>query len=487
MSHLPARLLLLLLLLAPGARGAWLEGIRWFRHDDFVRVVFDLSAPTAYRVSEQLASGYVDLILQGDLTPRIAGEIPIGEPGVLEAKQLRKTSTSLTWRIKTRDVARVRHMSVDEQPFKVALDFYGAPPSGKPRPGARDKAASADGQAAAPARAADKPPARLVGKSGHAGAPAAGSVGESPVRVAAGRGDPSAPDQRYEGLKPDDRRRLLVGELLLQLGDSAGALAYLEQVSSQQPTHPWTRFLLAQTALSKGDEFRAGQLLEPLRAQERWKSLLDPLLKRLHLPDEKGLVPGGDIPEEDLSYYINVLKAGAGLSTIDIYHKPAPAQRAFDFRMLLPGLVLGAVLGLLAFGIAELRRRRQVDQMVRDRIMASDSPRMSSPFADQGDRTDYVDVSRRVREELEQVMQSEHEESRPPAPGHPASRTERDPFGEEFTAGSGSGGDTLEEKVYRLADQKKSIVEIAEELNLGVDEVRLHLELREQAGRIANA
>lgn len=455
MTALLPRLALLLLLAAPAARGAWLEGIRWFRHENFLRLVFDLSEPVAYRINPKLEQGHVDVELRGGLDSRAAAELAIGEAGVLSAAQLRRTPSGLTWRVLTQGIARVRHMSVDEQPYKVALDFY---PS----------AAAASPAAALPA-AATSAPAREPRTQ-----PAASS-GEKTVT-----GDLPAPAQRYEGLKPDNRRRLQVGELLMQLGDSAGAAVYLEQVHGQEPAHPWTRVLLAQVALGRGDEYRAAQLLEPLRTQTRWRPLVDPLLKRLHPPDEKGQVPGGEIREEDLSYFIGVLRQGAGLSAGEVYPRPEPVRETGSARGLLPGIAIGAVLGLLAFAVDAWRRRRKHDQMVRDRIMTGrDEPR-GALLRDEGEPPpDYAAVAQRVRQELDGALR---EESPPPRSEEPA-RYFDTPAPPQGLAGE----DPLEERVYRLADQKKSIVEIAEELNLGVDEVRLHLELREQAGRIANA
>ncbi|MFA7330808.1 MAG: tetratricopeptide repeat protein [Candidatus Delongbacteria bacterium] len=483
---------LVALLLLP-AHAAWLEGIRWFRHDAFVRVVFDLSAPAEYRVSERLSEGYVDVILQGDLTRRMAEEIAIDEGGVLSARQLRKTSTSLTWRIQVQNMARVKHMSVDEQPYKVALDFYPAGAAAKPKAAvgkpAAPPAAKAEHVSAPPAvgKAAAKSAAKpAVKPAAKPAAPPAAAHGKTaappkPAEVKPGALAGGTGESRLEGLKADERRRVLVGELLLQLGDSAGAMAYLEQVASQAPSHAWTRFLLAQAYLSKGDQYRAERLLEPLAGQPEWKSLLESVQARLHPPDAKGVVPGGDISEEDLAYFIGVLRHGAGLSTKDLYAKAeaAPGTGGRSAFSLAVAGSLGLCAGLLAFLVLEWRRRRRQQELDRVRILSEDSPRRAGGgFAIQEER-DYSEVARRVREELDQVLHKDHGES-----------PEEEPFA--FPASGESGGRTsgrvsLEEQVYDLADQKKSIVEIAEELNLGVDEVRLHLELREQAGRISNA
>lgn len=473
---------LVALLLLP-AHAAWLEGIRWFRHDAFVRVVFDLSAPAEYRVSERLSEGYVDVILQGDLTRRMAEEIAIDEGGVLSARQLRKTSTSLTWRIQVQNMARVKHMSVDEQPYKVALDFYPVGVGAKPKavvaqsaiPPATGKAMTkpAAKPAAKPAMKPAAPP--IATTQGKPNAPPKPVVDKS-TALAGGTGE-----NRLEGLKADERRRVLVGELLLQLGDSAGAMPYLEQVSTQAPSHAWTRFLLAQAYLSKGDQYRAERLLEPLAGKPEWKSLLESVQARLHPPNAKGVVPGGDISEEDLAYFIGVIRHGAGLGTKDLYAKAGPAPGAGGssaFSLAVAGS-LGLCAGLLAFLGLEWRRQRRQQELDRLRILSEISPRRAGGKFALQDECDYSEVARRVREELDQVLHKDKGEL-----------PEEEPFA--FPASGESGGHassrvSQEERVYELADQKKSIVEIAEGLNLGVDEVRLHLELREQARRISNA
>lgn len=472
--------LLLMMMLVP-VHAAWLEGIRWFRHADYTRVVFDLSAPAEYRVSERLKDGYVDVILQGDHTRRMAEEITIQEGGVLFAKQLRKTSTSLTWRIQVEGMARVRHMSLDEQPYKVAVDFYPAgagkaaakgastPAPREAQAAAKPASGSGHGKAAAKPEAKPKTPAK-PGESAHGG-PAHG--GATPRPAGAG----GAPEDRVEGLKPDERRRVLVGELLLQLGDSAGAMPYLEQVAALAPSHPWTRFLLAQAYLSKGDQYRAEQLLEPLKGKQEWAALLEGVQRRLHPPDAQGLVPGGDMREEDLAYFLGIIRAGAGLATKDLYAKPEAAATSGGGPSLLLALALGAGAGALVFGALDLRRRRQDKLRERQRILTEDSPRRAAPLFVGEDDADYGAVARRVREELDQVLHKEHGETQ----GRPGFGAEPAP------APQAQRGVSLEEQVYQLADQKKSIVEIAEQLNLGVDEVRLHLELREQAGTINNA
>jgi hypothetical protein len=478
--------LLMVFLLLP-ARAAWLEGIRWFRHADYTRVVFDLSAPAEYRISERLKDGYVDVILQGDLTRRMAEEIAIQEGGVQFARQLRKTSTSLTWRIQVEGMVRVRHMALDEKPYKVAVDFYSAPagkststPKAPVQAKAKAETRPASGAKAKPAgttkvqaKGGPAVPAKTAVSASH-GAQDKPTPAKEPVKEKG-----SAGEARLEGLASDERRRVLVGELLLQLGDSAGAMPYLEQVASHAPSHAWTRFLLAQAYLSKGDQYRAQQLLEPLKGKAEWATLLEGVERRLHPPDAQGLVPGGEIREEDLSYFLNVLRQGAGLGTKDIYAKPEPpAPAGGGGGSMGLTLFLGALAGAGVFGGLEMRRRRLEKQRERQRILEDDSPRRPAPMFVGEDDADYGAVARRVREELDQVLHKEgSEHSDMESLGHPRPSRES----------AAPARLSLEEQVYRLADQKKSIVEIAEELNLGVDEVRLHLELREQAGTINNA
>jgi hypothetical protein len=386
----------------------------------------------------------------------------------LDASQLRKTDNSLTWRIQAQGMDRVRHMSLDETPYKIALDFYSRGGLGRDKGEASKSGPAKEAAAVAPAQPRPSTPV----PSKETGSP-------PPAPAKAGKDELTASDRRLDGLPADERRRLLVGELLLQLGDSAGAMAYLEQVAARHPNHPWGRFLLAQAYLGKGDEYRARALLEPLTGDAKWKSQLQPLLARLASPDAQGVVPGGEMVEEDLSFYLAVLRQGGGLGPADLYRKPEK-EAGKGSMTIVPGLLMGAVLGLVAFAVAELRLRRKVDALVRERILNSDSPRPSPVLPRQDDLTEYAEVSRRVREELGQVMQEEgapilREPTPAQAEGQGATQTRQ-----------ARGEASIEERVYQLADERKSIVEIAEELNLGVDEVRLHLELREQAGRVGN-
>lgn len=539
-------------LLAASAQAVWLEGVRWFKHEAFVRVVFDLSAPAQYRISERLQDGYVDLVLQGELNRRMPEEIRIGESGVIAARQLRKTSTSLTWRVQVEGMARVKHMAIEETPYKIAIDFY--PASGKGaaakvvRPKAETQVAedkaikpqaskTADAKAAGAKAAASKGEAASPKSGAHRAAePAKGAASASKHDAAKAKSapDPKAKSQaeakaraeeaakakaqaealaaakaaeeakireqakaaasvqlppeelRLAGLGTDERRRLQVGELLLQLGDTSGARPYLEKVAEHKPDHAWTRILLAQTFLANGDEYRARQLLEPLLKASQWKDRVEPMLARLTPPDAQGQVPGGEMPEEDLSFYLGVLRQGGGLKPAELYRE-APEEVAEPAKgSFLSGTFVGALLGVVAFAVAEWRRRKQMDRLVRERIMGEPSAAAPS-FAGLGIQSsaDMTEVSRRVREELEQVMQAERSDAA--NRGDVAGRSQEPSFASVFEAASNAPApDSLEERIYSLSDQRKSIVEIAEELNLGVDEVRLHLSLREQAGQVAN-
>jgi tetratricopeptide (TPR) repeat protein len=439
-------------------------------------------------------------------------------------------------------MGRVKHMALEETPYKIAIDFYPAggrtaakvknpppadgkkageprmaaqvkhpapaaesakPAASKPQPG-KDKAAPAKAQqgkdkaaALKPAPAKDaKAPGQDAARRAQEEKTAAQAKAQAQARAtaeakaaeqakavaqakaaeeaaAASKALPSE-EQRLNGLGAEDRRRLQVGELLMQLGDSSGAMPYLEKVAEHKPEHAWTRILLAQLFLAKGDEYRARHLLESLQASSQWKNTVQPILARMSPPDAHGVVPGGEMPEEDLSFYLGVLRQGGGLKAQDLYREPEDS--------FLSGIFVGALLGLVAFAGAEWRRRKQMDRLVRERILGESSA-PSSPEAPFGrSAADMTEVSRRVREELEQVMQAERTEG-----GASGGRAAEPSFAAVFEAASNAPDpDSLEERIYRLSDQRKSIVEIAEELNLGVDEVRLHLSLREQSGQMTN-
>jgi len=469
---LPRAVWILLLLAAGSVRGAWLEGLRWFEHDGYTRVVFDVSEPVEFRVAPALDKGYVDVILQGELSRRMPEEKTIGARGVIDARQLRATSTSLTWRLRCENVARVSHMALDESPYKVVVDFH---PAGAAEPPPARRAAA--GPAAAPVRPAAEESA----------APARRPAAEPAAARPAAQDDAEA---RYSGLGAEAKRRLIVGELLMQLGDTVQASAQLELAAAAAPEHPWTAWLLAACRLAAGDEYRARRLLEPLAENGDYRERALAKLAALTPPDAGGLVPGGEAREEDLSAYLAVLRRGRPLAPGDLYARPEPARPSRGAFGL--GLALGALVGAGGWGLQLLLQRgreaaRQRRSILADSAVApaADLPRAAAVAAGAGAVAagargeDYAEVSRRVREELEQHMRAIEEPLKSSAGTPISAKDAAGPVEEDEDL-------SLEGQVYRMADQRRSIVEIAEELNMGVDEVRLVLELREQAGQLGN-
>lgn len=455
-----------LLLAAGGLQAAWLEGLRWFEHDGYTRVVFDLSEAVEFRVAPALDKGYVDVILQGELSRRMPEEKAIGARGVLSARQLRATSTSLTWRILCEDVTRVTKMALDESPYKVVVDFHvaGAAP------------------AAAPGRAA---PAVQPAIERPVAPPEVRPRSEAaPAKTAAARPADDARAQaeaRYAGLSADPKRRLIVGELLLQLGDTVQALPQLERAAALAPDHPYAAWLLGAAYLSTGDEYRARLQFEKLVEDAEWGEGARARLADLTPPDPAGVVPGGEIREADLSEFLAVLRAGRNLEPADLYAPPKASGGAGFW----PGLLLGSLLGIVGWGLQQLwLRQRSLDakrrQIVADSQKGGGSNGSAAAAAGLAG-IDYSDVSRRVREELEQHMLDLEK---------PLKASGKEPIPSAGAQPAAKGVDleslSLEERVYLMADQRRSIVEIAEELNMGVDEVRLVLELREQAGQLGN-
>lgn len=450
-------LLAILLLASSPLQAAWLEGLRWFEHGSFTRVVFDLSEAVEFRVAPALDKGYVDVILQGELSRRMPEEKAIGARGVISARQLRATSTSLTWRILCEDVTRVSKMALDESPYKVVVDFHFAN-------GASERSVTEPKPKAAPAQ--------VRGEAKPTSEPRA----TEPTVEAARR----EAESRYVGLAADPKRRLIVGELLLQLGDTLQALPQLEQTAQLVPSHPYTTWLLSMAYLATGDRYRAKRSLERLVDDGDWGDLAKERLAALTPAKPTEPLPGGDIREADLGEFIDILRKGRDLAPQDLYTQPSPPRSGRGFW---PGLLLGSLLGLIGWGLQQLWIRQSSLERKRQAIVRDSKSKIPDPapaVAGLG-AVDYADVSRRVREELEQHMRDIQD---PVKPSADLPITEEDPL-------IGAEGDdeslSLEDRVYRMADQRRSIVEIAEELNMGVDEVRLVLELREQAGQLGNS
>jgi hypothetical protein len=466
-SILPLWLMFLLLLPATATRAAWLEGLRWFEHAGFTRVVFDLSQAVDFRVAPSLKDGYVDVILQGELSRRMPEQREINARGVLSARQLRATSTSLTWRIQCENIARVSQFSLDETPYKVVVDFHRldaapSPPAAEASPAAEKRPAPAPAKPIKAATPRSKPAAMPVGL-------------------------PAGQDARFEGLGEDLRRRLLIGELLLESRDTSQAIPHLERVQAGAAGHAWTRWLLACSHQAIGDDYRARRLFEDLADIEAYAPAVAERLDALRPPDARGVLSGGDLREEELVEYLAVLRRGRILDPADLYRTEEPSPGGHGFW---PGLLLGALLGIVIWGLQQLwLRQRDLGQ--RQRAIVAESLAAAGSVAPTLDRrdpppgVDYADVSRRVREELEQHLQEiQREAPRDEAPRNGGHADHRAPVTEP---GREREVLSLEEQVYRLADQRRSIVEIAETLNMGVDEVRLVLELREQAGQLGNS
>lgn len=454
---------LLVLAMALAGQAAWLEGLRWYQHDKFTRVVFDLSEETDYRLSKQLDRGYVDVLFQGEIRRRMPEQVDIGIGGVSRAEELRKTSTSLTYRLHAEGIGRVRTMFLDEMPYKIVVDFY-------PEGTGQDAEVEQVKPVVAPARQQEKPSVVSRPKSVPAVAKPAAETG---------------PD-RYSDLPADAKRRVYIAELLMQLKDTSGAAEHLVALGDQTSEHPLVRYLLALVHLYRGDDYRAAGEIEALQALPEWSERAMALASRLGPPDEQGQLAGGDISDEEIDFFLSVMRRGSVLDPDDVYE--VPVNRSSGLTGLLPGILIGLVLGVILLFFREWQHRQARFKQRFKEIMEEENA-----AKDEGEtpleaalKDDYADVSRRVREELEDYMhrgatQDPDITAVPLASPAPEAPRTPEPETEPVT-----DSDALEDRVYRLADEKKSIVEIAEGLNLGVDEVRLILELRESAGQVAN-
>jgi hypothetical protein len=440
------RSLILLLLIAIGAEAAWLEDLRWFKHDSFTRVVFDLSEPTEYRISRQLERGYVDVLFQGEIRRRMPESIVIQTGGVIRAEELRKTSTSLTYRIHAEGMEDVRTMTLDEQPYKIVIDFYSD----------------------APAKPIRKPEARVEQAQTPVEKPA--TKVQKPARAQTAASPPVTEVDRYQGLDLNSKRRVYIAELLMQLSDTLSAAGQLAELPTTMDDKPVVAMLKALAYLNQGDDYRAARLLGALRGVAGWEESLAMLESRLREPGADGSLPGGEISEQDLTAFIDLMRRGRVLSSEDLYRTPeAKASGSFG---LVPGMIIGFVLGMLILGLREWQTRQaRLKERYRKILEEEPGTVRKTPVADSL-KDDYAEVSRRVREELESQLEKAGKDA--------------DPDQERTIPAETRDDDSLEARVYRLADESNSIVQIAEQLNLGVDEVRLILELRENAGQLSN-
>ena len=471
------RCLLLLLWMLP-ALAAELQGIRWFEHDDHTRVVFDLDARVAYQV-ERVSAREVEVLLDGSVTHRTGDRLRIGSGVVVRAEAGGRRGGQTLWTLTCTGVGKVRHFGLDESPFRIVIDVY--PGEGvssretSPGEGNTQAAAHRDTQMQTQHAVSQQTPQATQRPAAHTGEPEPGSID-----------DP----ENYQGLSTREYKRLRVGELLLELGDYPAALQQLKKLSERSTEHPMVRYRMGQVYYNLGDLFRAKQQLEPLLEIPVYAEAARLVVLQLDGQEVNGVLPGGEIRQDDLAYYLEVLRQGKPLSASDLYHSPVVVRKSSRF---LPGLMLGIALGLAVFLIIQaiVSHRRKAAE--RKRII-SDALGDSTPEVPE-ELNDYSSVSRRVQDELEQELAelSRSQEEAPQTPvapprqaaaAEPAPAAIPDPEPEvtpeltqddDISMGSGS----REEAVYRLADQKKSIVEIAESLDMGVDEVRLILELRE--------
>ncbi len=475
MTKCTLRIVTLLLWLLP-AVAAELDSIRWFEHEDHTRIVFDLSERLSYQVL-RVSAREVDVLLAGDVSHRMSDRLRVGSGVVERAEAAGMRDGQTVWKLSCSGVGRVRHFGLDESPFRIVIDVY---------PGDTDSDA-----ASSPATRPQITPATHTSRDTD---PLANrTVSQHEQQEPQHEPEPRLQEEtaptggiedpkNYQGLSNRDYKRLRIGELLLELGDYPTALQQLKKLSDRSSEHPMVRYRLGQVYYNLGDLFRAKQQLDPLLENPIYSDAARLVVMQLDGQEVNGVLPGGEINQDDLAYYLEVLRQGRPLTATDLYTTPVVVKKSSRF---LPGLMLGIALGLAAFLLGQFIVSQRKKARERRRIIA-DALGDSNPEVPE-ELNDYSSVSRRVQDELEQELAelSRSQAEAPPAPKRdtkipdvsdlmpePAPETPED---DDIPMGSGS----REEAVYRLADQKKSIVEIAESLDMGVDEVRLILELRE--------
>jgi hypothetical protein len=433
--------LLGLLLCASLADAARLENVRSFQHDRFTRVVFDVSDSVDYRISRQLEKGFVDLILQGDLGRRMSQEKAINKGGVLKAKQLRKTSTSLTWRLSCENIERVSTMALNEEPYKVVLDFYKTSPT-----------------TVVPAKVVKKsnPAKRSTTKKLDKPAPKKETSKNTPPKTV----KQLAP-MKTKGLRNAESYRFIIAENFLLLKDTLSAQKQLLLVQEENATHSWTRVLLALCYRSQGDLYRARALAEPLISNTNVGTLARSIVGSLTTAPGTEL-PGGEMDSDDMEAYISMLRRGRNLDANDLYSEPVAVPPSGGSSGMAPGFGIGVILMAALWFFVNNKNKQKAEKKTRKRILAASSKEPEKKIPE-----DFATVSREASEELERQLKGLDEEKTDGWPEASSIEPEASP-------------DSIEAQVYALADQENSIVEIAEDLNMGVDEVRLVLELREQ-------
>ncbi len=491
-------LLLLALLLPLSLKAATLEGLRWFDHPAYLRVVFDISQAVEYRVSDRRGSGYLDLILEGSSGARMRPRIEVESDLLAFAEEKHRTSTSLIWRLHLGEVKEIKHFALGENPFKIVIDLY------KPGTAARP-AVQATGKPAKPGKEEKTLPVVEAKKP----------VPEPKAAVRTPSKNSNQAVEAWADVQGNARRHMQVASLLLELEDWNGALDHLAQAGARAEASPGGGLLAGIAWYRLGDFYRARQNLENAGMDERFRERAEELLAAIQ-PAPDGSLVGGEMLEGDLEYYLGILRRGRNLDYPDLVASAEgeQAQGSGFIGGLLLGTslaALGALLGFILYRRKEEERRRArilreaealppqepkaVAQAPFDDGAASLPNRQAEPDpqpdAMNGSRAEEPepeavepkddpaaveaeevrppeeDLYAKVQEELERQMEqrAEPNEEKPAPQPAPASEDEEE---------------DLSAEVYKMADSNSPIVEIAETLGMGEDEVKLILDLRPQ-------
>jgi hypothetical protein len=453
--------LLLTLLFSQKGYSAELEGIRWFKHDRFMRLVFDVDQKCEYEINQRLSRGFVEISFVGNFTSSINDVIDINTD-VLD-RVSRVSGAQFRWKIECSSVSRVNNMALDEKPYKVVLDFY----SGiKP-------ASSLSKQDSKPSNLEEIRPVKQEVKSEKA------TVKNNKSK--------SNIDQKYGGLKGVEKKRLLIADLLMQIGDTLNAEQYIEKSLRDNPDHAFSKFLYSMILIKKNDLFRAKEELNAVLHDPVIGKEAQEWINRINQPGKDGLLPGGEISEEDLVYFMNVLRKGQTLANDDIYSSAEQTPKTANSRMFI-GIMIGIILAASCWAASEHFKKKKQSRLRSEQIIKESKLKDPAETKVEEMASDFSSVSKKAREELEEqmnsIVNSEVSNSaeplaavNPPAKAPTSEAADNPDITDE-------GVDNLEEQVCIYADEEMSIVEIAEKLNIGVDEVRLILELRERAGEL---
>jgi hypothetical protein len=332
--------------------------------------------------------------------------------------------------------------------------------------------------------------------------------------------------EAWVDLKGPARLQAQVGALLLELGQAPEALEHLQAADSLRGGHPGVGLLLGTAWYRLGDEYRCRLFLSSALEDERYRARAEEVLGRLSPPDAQGQVPGGEIATEDLEYFLGVLRRGSRLDYQDLSAPVVVTQTTstgFGLGLTL-GLALAGLGGLVGYvvskrGEEEKRRKQILGASARAPIAPQkpladvegpreetqrpatarrpvDAPAPPEPrvrpapapvsMDDPEDNAVYQQVQAELERHLEKAAAAPltpeslagfdepaaHEPFvvAPPAPAPAPQPVETDLLDEP----------DLNEQVYQMADANRPIVEIAEALELGEDEVKLILDLRPQ-------